>query len=169
MCRSCYVEIIFTPFVNDLQGIQRSTEKQQELEQQQTDLIGELTKLSDPFPASSGVGTRTAYNQELLPNGTSQASFGQYQHMLSTSSNLSITNASANRTTAGLSTCTALANTTTVVPSLGNPVSSDNIGNAYLGDVASIQVRQKVQMITLTIENMFQKKAFVFWAKNWMP
>ena len=135
--------LFLTPFVNDKQDIQRSTEKQQELEQQQTDLIErELTKFSSgPYLSSAVPGTKVTYSQDLLPNGTGIASLGQYHHTLSTSSALSIANASVNRTTAAPFPSTSLAYTTTIGPALGNAVSSENTSNAYQTHIASIQVR----------------------------
>ena len=129
-----------------VQDIQRSTEKQQELgHQQHTDLLGPgFSKLPDTFSASTVPGTKITYSQDLRPNGINQISTsGQYHHTLSTSSVLSITNASANRTTAApYYTYTSLPSTT-IGPSLGNVVSTESIPttNAYHTDIASIQVR----------------------------
>ena len=135
--------------MNDVQDIQRSTEKQQEREhQQQTDLLGTgFSKLPDTLLASSVPGTKITYSQDLRPNGINQiSSSGQYHHTLSTSSVLSITNASANRTTAAPYYSYTSLPSTTIVPSLGNVVSTESIPpinttNAYHTDLASIQVR----------------------------
>ena len=132
--------------MNDVQDIQRSTEKQQELEhQQQTDLLGTgFSKLPDTLLASSVPGTKITYSQDLRPNGINQiSSSSQYHHTLSTSSVLSITNASANRTTAAPYYSYTSLPSTTIVPSLGNVVSTEGITttNAYHTDIASIQVR----------------------------
>ena len=131
-----------------VQDIQRSTEKQQELgHQQHTDLLGTgFSKLPDTFSASTVPGTKITYSQDLRPNGINQISTsGQYHHTLSTSSVLSITNASANLTTAAPHySYTSLPNTT-IDPSIGNVVSTESATvNAYHTDIAAIQVRLRI-------------------------
>ena len=144
--RCCYVDF-YKYYECREQDIQRSTEKQQELDQQQTqDLIGGFPKLSDPFSSSAGPGTKITYGQDLRPNGgTNQQipSSSQYHHhTLSTSSILSITNASAIRTTAAPYSYSSFPNTTIGSTSLGNVVPSENATTtAYNTDIASMQVR----------------------------
>ena len=132
-----------------VQDIQRTTEKQQELEQQQTDLIGEYSKFSDTFSSTIPGVPKVSYSQDLRPNGgTNQlTSSGQYQQhpIFSTSSVLSATSASVNRTTAAPYSYTSMPSSTLGPTSLGNVVvSSENTSSAYQADIASLQVRLKI-------------------------
>ena len=132
-----------------VQDIQRTTEKQQELEQQQTDLIGEYSKFSDTFSSTIPGVPKVSYCQDLRPNGgTNQlTSSGQYQQhpIFSTSSVLSATSASVNRTTAAPYSYTSMPSSTLGPTSLGNVVvSSENTSSAYQADIASLQVRLKI-------------------------
>ena len=146
-----------------VQDIQRTTEKQQELEQQQTDLIGEYSKFSDTFSSTIPGVPKVSYSQDLRPNGgTNQlTSSGQYQQhpIFSTSSVLSATSASVNRTTAAPYSYTSMPSSTLGPTSLGNVVvSSENTSSAYQADIASLQVRLKIYNVFICLKQ--NKKRF---------
>ena len=118
-------------------------------------MIGDLSKYSDTFSTSNVPGTKVSYSQNLRPNGINQISAGQYNQPLSTSSVLSITNASASRMTAAPYSYTSLPSTTTIAPILETVVSSaeNTITNPYQTDIASIQVRLINSQTYLTMKS----------------